>query len=657
MPALLAGLVALSAGLRAWGALAVPSPWYTPDEQVYAKLGSSLYRLGRFEIFDATPSFYSLVYPALVGLPLTISDLELGYDLLKVIQAVAMSLTAVPVYLWGRSLMRPAAALAAAGLALAAPGLAFSGFIMTEVAFYPVLTLAAWASAHALARPTAGNQALAAAAILVAVLTRLQAIVLLPAFFLALGIKVAFDRTWLRGLRPFAPAAGALAGLVGAWLAVSALARGSALGAYGVTSDSGYSLGDALRFTLYHAGDLVLLTAVAPVAALVLLVFECATGRERSAHVRAFVAVAVAFSVLSVAAVGVFTSRFLGRLAERNLIALAPLLFLALALWIDRGAPRPRIALAAAAAVCLALLLSVPWNDFVSAEARPDALSVIPLDEFRVAYPNLDVGLLVAVAAVEVLALLALLSRRVMWLLPAVLAAVLVSASVIVSREVAASAQAFKRVVVGAESRWIDHAVDGPVAFVYGGEQAWSAGAPAWANAFWNRRLDAVYQLFDARIAGPMPKRPVRPAADGRLLLPGGRPITEPYAVVSRRMSVVGDLLATTETKMGLWRLRGPLRLSTRMSGIDGTGVIGVEGRVTVYDCRGGELRLALSSPVAQTVAVLRNGTTARAARLAAGERLVAAIPAGRPGGGTCSFKIIVESPVRAERLEFVRAA
>jgi hypothetical protein len=655
--ALLAGLVATSTLLRLFAGLQIPSPWYTPDEQVYGELGRSLYRLGRFEIFDATPAFYSLIYPLLVGLPLNLSDRELGYDVLKAVQALAMSLTAVPVYLWGRSLMRPAPALAAAALALAAPGLAFTGFIMTEVAFYPVLTLAAWASARALARPTLGNQAIALAAILVAVLTRLQAVVLLPAFLIALALKVAFDRTWLRGLRPFGPTAAAMAVLVGGWLTVSALARGSVLGAYGVTGESGYGVERALRFVLYHAGDVVLFTAVVPVAALVLLVFECVAGRERSPDARAFVAVAVAFSALSTASVGVFASRFVGRLAERNLIALAPIVFLALALWIDRGAPRPRIALIAASALCLGLLLSVPWDDFVSAAAEPDALSVIPLLELRAAYPDVDLGLTLGIAAAELLAVFAFLPRRLIWLLPTGLAALLAAGSVVVSREVTANARGFRVAVVGAENRWIDAAVDGPVAYVYGGEQSWSAGAPAWMNAFWNRRLEAVYMLFDARVAGPMPERTVWPAADGRLLSPEGRPIVEPYAVVSRRMSVVGDLVAVTQTSMGLWRLRGPLRLSTRTSGIDPTGVIAVEGRLLVYDCRGGELRLALSSPVDQQVDLLRDGQTVRTARLEAGKRLEDVIPAVVGKARTCAFKIIVESTLRAERLEFVRSA
>jgi Dolichyl-phosphate-mannose-protein mannosyltransferase len=568
-----------------------------------------------------------------------------------------MSSVAVPVYLWGRSLMRPLLALGAAALTLAAPALAFTGFIMTEVAFYPVLILAAWASTRALARPTPRAQVLAVAAILLAVLTRLHALVLLPAFFLAVAIKVAFDRSWLRGVRPFAPAAVATGVVAAGWLAFSRIAGGSTLGVYRVTGEVGYNFGDALRFTLYHAGDVVLMTAVAPVAALVLLAFECAARRERAPEVRAFIAVAIAFSALLVASVGVFTSRFLARLAERNLIGLAPILFLALMLWVDRGAPRRRVALAVASAVCLGALLTVPWNDLVTRAARPDALSLIPLYELRTAYPELDLTLLLAVGALEVLAVLVLVPRRFLWLVPITLAALFVGSSVLVTREAARDARAFHAVVVGAENRWIDSAVDGPVAYVYGGEQPGSGGAAAWMNAFWNRRVETVYALFGSWIAGPMPPHPVRPTADGLLVSPDGRPVEEPYAVISRRMTIDGDPIATTESGMGLWRVRGPLRLSTRTSGLDATGLIAVEGRLLVYRCTGGELRLALASPVAQTVDIVLDGRTVRRPRLRPGGRFEAVIPAPPPETGRCVFKIIVEQPLRAERLDFVRSA
>ena len=46
--------------------------------------------------------FYSLVVPAVTGGPLSLGDVHAGYALLKLVQALVMSLAAVPVYLWAR---------------------------------------------------------------------------------------------------------------------------------------------------------------------------------------------------------------------------------------------------------------------------------------------------------------------------------------------------------------------------------------------------------------------------------------------------------------------------------------------------------------------------------------------------------------------------
>jgi hypothetical protein len=108
---------------------------------------------------------------------------------------------------------------------------------------------------------------------------------------------------------------------------------------------------------------------------------------------------------------------------------------------------------------------------------------------------------------------------------------------------------------------------------------------------------------------------------------------------------------------MGLWRVHTPLLLSTRTSGVDSAGGIALEGRLLIYRCRGGQLHLGLASPEAQTVDILLDGQSVRRARLTAGGRFEATIPAPPRDTGRCVFKIIVERPVRAERLDFVRTA
>ncbi len=69
-------------------------------------------------------------------------------------------------------------------------------------------------------------------------------------------------------------------------------------------------------------------------------------------------------------------------------------------------------------------------------------------------------------AAGSLLALLALVPRRLALLLPAVAFALLAAASVSASRFVAGEATEFRRLAVGGDRRWIDRFANRPVSFL-----------------------------------------------------------------------------------------------------------------------------------------------------------------------------------------------
>src|SRR5205085_5584277 len=127
-------LLTVSTPVRFWGGTLVPSPVINPQRIIYGAPGRGLFPDGAVRIFGRPTEFISLVYPALVGGPLSLGNLERGYHLLKLVQALVMSLAAVPAYLWARSLGARGWAFLAALLTVAIPGLAYSGLIMTEVA-------------------------------------------------------------------------------------------------------------------------------------------------------------------------------------------------------------------------------------------------------------------------------------------------------------------------------------------------------------------------------------------------------------------------------------------------------------------------------------------------------------------------------------------
>jgi hypothetical protein len=536
-------LVFVSALLRGWAATRVPGPWFIPDEAIYAQLGRSLWSTGHFRILGATPDFFSLVYPAFVGLPLHLVGIVHGYDAVKWLQALAMSLAAVPVYVWGRTLVSEGWAVAAAALTLCVPELGLTGFLLTEVLFYPLVCLSAWLMARALLRPTLTRQALVLAAIFVTALTRLQAIVLAPAFLLA-GLLF----FGARGARRLLPTVAALVVVAAAWVGLT-FARGKeVLGAYQVTAGSGYDAHEAFQFVVYHAADLALASGVVPAVALIAL----ALTRDRSPDVRAFVAVTLSLTVFIVPIVGVYASRFSGRFEERNLIVLVPLLFLALVVWLER--PRRLSATLLGCAGVAVLLLITPWNRYVVPAVEPEAFSLIPLVEFR--HHLVPYAAVVIVAAA--LFALALAFPRVV---PLALGLLLAAASVSAAHVAARQARGYQLGMVGSQHEWIDDHVSGSVLFLYGGELGWSAGGPVWTNAFWNDRIRQVDELSQAYIAGPVVHYRARVLRDGRIVVPRDHRPALRYAVAGRQLQLAGDRLADSPYYV-LWRIDPPLRLS-----------------------------------------------------------------------------------------------
>src|SRR5262249_43890300 len=172
----LGALVVASTVVRFALSRGVDAPWIAPDEQLYGLLGRSLVAGERHRVLGKPVAYYSLLSPLLVGLPFAWSSLEDGVRTVQFLQALLMSLTAVPVFLWARPLAGPRWALMAAGLSVLIPGLAYSGLFMSEALYYLVATVAVWALAACLARPTLGRQFWLLGAVALALATRLQSV-------------------------------------------------------------------------------------------------------------------------------------------------------------------------------------------------------------------------------------------------------------------------------------------------------------------------------------------------------------------------------------------------------------------------------------------------------------------------------------------------
>jgi hypothetical protein len=614
----LALLVLASTGLRAWAARQVPVPWIAPDEMIYGLIGHSLYTSGSLSILGGPTPFYSVLVPAFVGWPLDLGDLTFGYGLLKVLQAAAMSLAAVPVYLWGRSLLSPRLALLPAALTLLLPGLVYSGLVMSEVLFYPIFVVAAWAMARALERPTVCRQTLLVVAIVLAVLTRLQAFVLLPGLVTAVGLDALLARS-TRPLRAVVPSFAALGLLAAAWIGGRLGSSDPVLGGYSVIAHDPYSVGRAARFVVYHAGAVAILCGIFPLCALLLLLAGAVRLGEADRRARAFLAVAGSLSAWLVVEVGVFASRYVGQLAERDLIGLAPLLFLAFALWLRRGAQRGYWPTSLVGLAVAATLVVLPLDRLVTAYAPADAPTIVPFWQL-VEHSSLDTFKVVFyVVAAAVLVTFALLPRGAIAVLPIVLALALAGASVAASRYAADQSSLRRQMFLGDQPRWIDRAADGPAAYLFVPGADWTG---AWQAVFWNRRIDRVYDLGGAHLFGPIPQQRLVVQPDGSLTVPGKGPpapfVVAPLGSVPSAPSFVfgGEIVATNPRlgsvvgDMAVWRLASPPRLASRAIGLKPNGDIypGAPARLIAYGCPRGVFRLTLLVKEPQTIIVFRNG-------------------------------------------------
>jgi hypothetical protein len=652
-PAALVVLVAASTAVRLLAVRSLPTPWVTPDETLYGLLARGLYEQGRLAVLGGHVAFYSVLYPAVAGLPLLTRDLSRGYQLLKAVQALLMSLTAVPVYLWARTVARPRTALVAAALTVALPGLTYAGMLMSEVAFYPVVTVAAWLTARALARPTLARQAGVLVAIAAVALIRLQGLLFVPAVLGAVLLKALFDRE-LRVVRACLP-------LVAAGVAVAvaaAVAGGSSLGGYATIASSGYDGAHVAEFVAYHAAALLLACGVVPVCAVALLAVDAVRGREPSSEVRATVAVVVSFSVCTVAVVGAFASRYADRILERGLLCLAPALFVGFAAWLDRGAPRRYVPAAVVAFAAAALLLVLPYDRFVVPESVQDSMTFAAALHVLAAQPRLSPLLLLGVTGTVLAALFALLPRRAAPVLVAALALLLAGASWGASREVRAASAAQQARLLGPDPRWIDRATAQPTGFVFGGGATFDT---AWEHAFWNRRVRSVYDLPGARVLGPMPQRRLEVGGDG-VLRAGGRPIRERLVVLPSFAEPAGTRLATTTLTgagvagLALWKLEGTPRLLERRGGFQPNGDIPYQAELREYGCRrGGTFLVTFFGKTAERVAVALNGRRVATVHLVKGAAPTQVVHAGAGRDGSCTLTLRPSTLVGTTEVRFAR--
>ncbi|MGH3133721.1 MAG: glycosyltransferase family 39 protein [Gaiellaceae bacterium] len=649
----LAALVAGSFGVRAWLARDMLGPFIMVDELIYSELARSLAESGELLVRDVSSPGYGVVYPALISPAYALFDrLTDAYAAVKTLNALVMSLAAVPAYLLARRVVGAGLSLLAAVLAVSLPSLVYTGSVMTENVFYPVLLAVALLLTLVLQRPTAGLQIALLAAIGVACATRVQAVALVPAVLTAPLLLALFRGESLRtALRPYRWLYTLVLG-GGALLLVVQLARGRSLadlfGAYSIVGESDYELREVLRYVLYHVAELDLYLGIVPVAATIVLV-----GRARSLDraLQAMLAVALAVSFWLVLVVSAFASVFAQRIQERNLFVVAPLFLILLLAWVDRGAPRPRALALSAAAVASALVLLIPFDRFIDTSALSDTLMLLPWwtvhDHVSLEWiAELAFGLAVLLAA----AFLLVPGRHALALPLVVLAyyaAVFHPIWAGTHGVKQASAGAVFQGIRGVPRDWIDAALPASAQAAV----LWTGRADRFTvnqNEFFNRAVGPVFYTRQPTPGG-VGETPVRvDGRDGVVRLDGGAPLDVEYLLTDGSVTPDGtvvardDLLGTT-----LWRIGGEVVSTTSILGLYPNDTW--SGETVTWKrrrCRGGELAVSLSTDPSlfatpQTVRASVDGDEVARARLEPNERATMRVPL-EPGRETCIVRFRV---------------
>jgi hypothetical protein len=436
---------------------------------------------------------------------------------------------------------------------------------------YPLALTAVYAGVRALDEPSRRTQLAFLVWTGLATFGRLQYVVLLPAFAAA---ALAVHR--LRAFRLFLFSA-----LVVGIPALAALVLGPSrfVGVYSGGTHVHVSLSSALGWAgrdavllAYAAGWVIVPGALAGLTAV-------RTRAERAfAFLGGFLALGLLLESGWIAAID--SKRF----QERYLMSLLPLLGVAFALWVKRGAPRRHLVVA----ISLALLLfsmRIPLSGYAAAHGKDDSPVLHGVLRLEQAVGTGEGSLIVAVVA-------ALLSVAAIVLAWRPRHAVLVASALTVAACSGISAGTYgfdhrnsvmlRANVLPADARWIDHAGVHNVGVLMPPN---SEPARTFSQLLWNRSITDVLLLGPEKIDGYR-QTDIGVADDGRILVPGGT-FVGPLAVQtygSRAAFVDGERIARGK-EFDLWRPdpNHALRLALLAGGLYSDGWLAWQAFVSVW--------------------------------------------------------------------------
>ena len=520
----LGAFVLASAAVRTWAAARHAGPAYFPDEYLYAALGRSIAATGHADVRGAPSHFLPILAPLVTAPAWLAGTVAEGYRLVHAINAIVVSLAAVPAYMLARTLrLDRRAALGAAALTLLVPQLLYASFVLSEPIAYPLVLAAVAAAVRTLARPTRANVAATTGFVLLATFTRLQFAILLPCILVAAAavlvreqrVRTTLRSHWRLGALLLVATAGlAIAGpardtgyypsFLHVGLSVSATAQSLALNALIIVIGSGFVLVPG-----------AILGAVAGIKA----------PQDRAELAFSCLAPIVTLALLLQASV----YGDIDVAQTRYTFYLVPLWVISFLLYARRGWPWRR----EAAFLSLGLVtaaLTTPLTTAAIGHGKIHAPELFAAARFEAAFKG-DAGN-ASLAVVLPLIVLAALVAAAAAVRPRLAAAVALAAAAAVMTALGVGAYSFDgndthnvvQTFAGNDPSWVDALALGHVPLV---TLPGATKTDTLEQMFWNRTVDREIRLPGTPVTDTFPAENARVAADGTILV-GGKPVTSP---------------------------------------------------------------------------------------------------------------------------------
>jgi hypothetical protein len=583
--------------VEAW---AHSTPWVFSDELELTQLARSIADTGHPARRGMPYGFHTL-WTYLTAPAWLIHDVQRAYDTIKYMGTVVMTATVFPAYGIARMVVGKWPALFAATASVSIPAIAYSSIIVEEPLAYFYSTLCLYLIMRALVRPARLTIALAIVACAIAPAVRgelgmLLVVLLLAAVFLVWRSN---QLTRWRARWSLADWTGFAVVLVTAAIVLSAVIGHHS---YEWLIATGFYKSRILHLGLHAAGALTIGLGVLPVVAGLAMLWRT-PGEVTTRPLRAFrcllLAALIGYGVYTGVKAAWVSTVFGTYTYERNLIYIAPLLFVGAAIWLERRRVQP-LAVVLAGLFVLYLLLTTPYEMGQDISYNTPGVAILQQANryFSLNPTQAKVGLLLLLALSVVLVLV---TRTLKPLALAVAVGVLAwnfTGELAFASASNRTADLFMTNIRQPVTWLDDHTGGAPT--IYLGQQMKDQNSE-WLLEFWNRSIRAVWSL-DGTAQGPGPVLTPDPSpANGALNHNPGYP----YVVEEKGIDVVGKVVATHVHKAGghfeAWRLvrvAEPLRLRSSVTGVYTDGWMGAASAYTRYSTEGnrtGRIRVVVS--------------------------------------------------------------